>query len=209
MVEADDLRKLLDTPADRVFVPIGVNCSTANFLRSASLRSVALPFDWNITPIQSAIELVENRFDRFFDFDTITLLPPVERKLFREEDGHNLVKSNELVTPAYCHKYSMFFPHDLADGSTSELARAQLKYRRRAQSLLSLLASAPKLIFVVTEDRLTEWQLAQIGLANGKFPERPVDWEKALQKALPQKGKAVICSLQSLKTAWHLRCSKN
>jgi hypothetical protein len=72
-----------------MIIPIGIDCGMADFLRKNNLRSLALPFDWNVTyngvseciddNFKFFIEPLNNRFNKYgtyftHDFENIDLL---------------------------------------------------------------------------------------------------------------------------------------
>ena len=65
-------KEIISKPkANYEVIPLGINCAIANYLRLYNLRKHALPFDWIVTPIQSAIKLIDNDFDDFLCRDNL------------------------------------------------------------------------------------------------------------------------------------------
>lgn len=145
-------------------IPFGLNCTPAHYLRGMGLRVTALPFDWNVTPVQSAIQLMENGFTDFMEAENLIFLPPVDRLLF-DELGVQLEIKNDIITPVVCKKYNILFPHDFPKDYQGCLATVQAKYQRRIERFMELLNSNVHLIFVHHNDELNDWQKHQYSMA--------------------------------------------
>ena len=117
-----------------LYIPIGIDCSISHYLRHVGLRYEAFPFDWNVTPITSALSLIENNFEGFLEFDNLQFLPPTKRLLFEEND---LVVNitNDIITPVVCRRYGMLFPHDFSEAGPQDYVKVKQKYDRRIQRL--------------------------------------------------------------------------
>ena len=96
------------------YIPIGVDCSASHYLRAIDRRREAYPFDWNVTPISSAIQLIANGFQGFLERETLLFLPPTKRLRF-DENGIDLKITNEIVTPVICLRYKILFAHDFSE----------------------------------------------------------------------------------------------
>jgi hypothetical protein len=165
-------------------VPLGINCAISNYLRAKGLRMTAFPFDWNITPIQSAIELIKNGFSNFLDRNNLIFLPPVYRLLL-EENGIELVTKNDIVTPTVCTKYSILFPHDFPKFYEENLEVVRTKYSRRIERLNKLLESNTHIIFIHHNEDLNDWQKEQYIGAMGRPPTNCCQgWEAELSRVL-------------------------
>ncbi|MEM9161802.1 MAG: DUF1796 family putative cysteine peptidase, partial [Cyanobacteria bacterium P01_F01_bin.4] len=108
------------------FIPIGVDCSVTHYLRKQKMRVQAFPFDWNVTPISSAISLIQNGFTDFMEEQNLLFLPPVKRMLF-EENGIDLKVVDDIITPVVCKKYKILFPHDLSAAGKNDLPTVKQK----------------------------------------------------------------------------------
>lgn len=172
---------------DRYIIPLGLNCDVAHFLRKNGLRKSAFPFDWNITPIETVIQLIENDFEDFLSPHNLTYLSPTPRVLFKEE-GTNLEFIDEMITPVICRKYRMLFPHDFSAGGELDLESVQSKYRNRIDRLRNLLSSDKKLTFVVQNGTLNDWQNEQYFAAFGSHLQNKADnWRDTLAAVLRKK----------------------
>lgn len=94
------------------FIPLGLGCSVANFIRRTNLRKNAFPFDWTITPMQSALRLIENDFEKFLHRSNLWYGEPNAE--LRIDNGERLQKSayGERVWPVICTNYNIMFIHD-------------------------------------------------------------------------------------------------
>lgn len=171
-------------------ISIGANCDAAHFLRENSLRRSAYPFDWNITPIQSVISLIENDFEGFLNESNLDYLQPVERMLFKEHEI-DLEIANDIITPVICHRYNMLFPHDFSVKGQYDLEEVQKKYEKRIERLLSVLRSEKEIWFIRQDTELNDWQIAQYQSV-GLEPEKdPADWKSGLANVLNRKYPAL------------------
>jgi len=75
----------------KVYIPLGNDCSVSHFLRKSNLREKAYPFDWNITPLKSAIKLIENNFEDFLSLENLEFGEPCQRILFEESKDLKIV----------------------------------------------------------------------------------------------------------------------
>ncbi len=182
-------------------VPIGCNCAISHFTRHHGLRRHAYPFDWNVTPITSAVDLIETAFDGFLEEEELIFLPSTPRLLFDEND-RGLHISEEVITPVICRRYAMLFPHDFSSLAEEDLSKVKRKYRRRIERFLRLLETKQPLLFVYTDCELNDWQRAQYDLARVRFPHKEstnLARETSRLKALAPTGSSV-CSLTELKS---------
>ena len=141
-------------------IPLGINCNVANYLRLYNLRKHALPFDWIVTPIQSAIELIDNDFDGFLCRDNLFFGTQKQFQLLLRrylKYGIKLKYFEKTITPVICQRYNMLFVFDFLDSSDEAYQDAYLKYSRRIQRLKDLLVSKEiDLIFVARDSDLAE-----------------------------------------------------
>lgn len=182
------------------FIPIGVDCSVTHYLRKQNMRVQAFPFDWNVTPISSAISLIHNGFSDFLEDQNLVFLPPVKRMLF-EENGIDLKVVDEIITPIVCQKYKMLFPHDLSEVGERGLPTVKQKYKRRIRRLLKVLDDSEKVLFVFNSRPINAWQLAQYESSGVKFIEEAIKDFEVEFKPLKQLYRNVdFISLESLKS---------
>jgi len=145
-------------------IPIGVDCSASHYLRARGLRKEAFPFDWNVTPVLSAIRLIENGFEGFLDEEDLLFLPPTRRILF-EENGVDVKETEDIITPVVCRRYGILFPHDFSERGPADLPDVRRKYARRIDRLREIIESPRERSFVFHVGDLNEWQLQQYRLA--------------------------------------------
>jgi len=108
---------------------LGINCDISHYLRAKGLRVAAFPFDWNVTPIQAAVELIRNDFEEFLHGGNLVFLPPVNRLLF-DEDGVEVEIKNDVITPTICRRYHILYPHDFPKSGADHLGTVKDKYIR-------------------------------------------------------------------------------
>ncbi len=145
---------------DFIIIPLGNDCSISHFLRAKNLRKFALPFDWNVTPISSAIELIRNGFYGFLEEENLTESKPTGRLLFDEREN-GLKISNDIITPVLCKKYKMLFPHDFSKKGLLELKDVKSKYQKRIDRLYNILQSDKPVIFIAANNKINKWQKSQ------------------------------------------------
>lgn len=179
-------------------IPLGINCDISHYLRRSGLRATAFPFDWNITPIQAAVELIRNDFEKFLDRSNLAFLPPVNRLLF-DEDGVEVEIKNDVITPTVCRRYHILFPHDFPRSGAEQLGDVKDKYNRRIDRLISLLQSEIHLIFVAHDGQLNDWQQEQYVAALGEqLTNCYGEWELELATVLDEKYPGLNYSLCNL-----------
>ncbi|GEM_PF-4977896 len=149
---------------NKIYIPIGIDCSAAHYLRKKQLRKHAFPFDWNVTPIQSALELIQNNFKDFLVEENLLFLKPTPRLLF-EENGSDLKITDELITPVICKKYNMLFPHDFSKDGLMDLPKVQEKYEKRIKRIQNLLKSKQYKCFIFCNNKINSWQKEQYEIA--------------------------------------------
>lgn len=169
-------------------IPIGTTCSISHYLRSKGLREKAFPFDWNVTPIQSAIELLQNDFEDFLFDANLIYLPAANRFLF-DGEGREIEIKNDVITPVICKKYNILFPHDFSQKGEIDIDLVKIKYNKRISRLRDLLNSNIHLIFVASNDIINDWQQEQYLKATGsrliKYYYK--DWRDDLSSVLMKK----------------------
>lgn len=183
-----------------IFIPIGVDCSVTHYLRLKKMRVQAFPFDWNVTPIGSAISLIQNGFTDFIEEQNLTFLPPTKRMLF-EENGIDLNVVDEIITPMICKKYKILFPHDFSAAGKKDLSAVKQKYERRIQRLIKLLNESENILFVFNSQPINEWQLAQYHSSGINFPQKEIKGLEMELKPLKRYYRNIdFISLESLKS---------
>lgn len=167
-------------------IPLGTNCHISHSLRQSGLRFSALPFDWNVTPIQSAITLIDNDFSEFLAPENLQVLPSTLRLLF-DENGIELEMKDDVITPVLCTKYNMLFPHDYPEDYNANTDAVARKYQKRIERFRTLLNSDKHLIFVHHEGALNEWQQQQYTACHQVFVNRAEHWQAQLGAVLSRR----------------------
>lgn len=150
-------------------VPIGIDCSVALHLRDCKKRTQAFPFDWNVTPIRSAIRLIQNDFSEFMSPRNLIYLPKASRTLVQEQGNETRIFP-QMVTPVVDTKYKILFPHDFSIRGKEDLYIVREKYNRRISRLKNLLKENKKIVFIYNLREPNFWQLEQYRLAKVSFP---------------------------------------
>jgi hypothetical protein len=151
------------------YIPIGNNCAPTWYLQKIGYRNFAFPFDWTVTPINSAIEILNNDFEDFFNLDNLIFLPSTKRLLFKnDEDNPELV--DDIITPVYDKKYHILFVHDFSENAKLEYIKVKEKYMRRVERFKKLLKNKnKKIIFIYDNTQPNEWQKNQYDKVNFDF----------------------------------------
>lgn len=55
-----------------IFIPIGIDCGVASYLKSNNLRSFSLPFDWVVT-YNGVTDIISSRFDGYLFPDKLNI----------------------------------------------------------------------------------------------------------------------------------------
>ncbi len=181
------------------YIPIGFNCNISHYLRSNELRHQAFPFDWNVTPITTALLLIKNKFEGFLNLQNLQFLPPVKRLLFME-DGINLKSTNDIITPVICNRYGILFPHDFSVAGIDDYKEVNNKYIKRIENLMRLIENDKNIVFVYHIGNPNDWQLEQYRLADEKFEVSSELEIKKIFKTLHLKNVKLI-SLDELRWA--------
>ena len=172
-------------------IPLGINCNVANYLRLYNLRKHALPFDWIVTPIQSAIELIDNDFDGFLCRDNLFFGTQKQFQLLLRrylKYGIKLKYFEKTITPVICQRYNMLFVFDFLDSSDEAYQDAYLKYSRRIQRLKDLLVSKEiDLIFVAYDGIPSEWERKEYAEAKIPLTNNFQNWKNELSIVLDAK----------------------
>lgn len=174
-------------------VPLGTNCHISHSLRKIGLRFSALPFDWNVTPIQSAIALIDNGFSDFLSEDNFAVLPATFRLLF-DENGLELEMKDDIITPVICRKYNILYPHDFPKDYTANIKSVIGKYQKRIARLDALMNSNKHVIFVHHEGDLNDWQKEQYAAIGSAFSNQAQNWQSELKAVLERKYPALSYS---------------
>lgn len=180
-------------------IPLGTNCNISHYFRDKGMRTVALPFDWNVVSIQAAISLLNNGFADFLNEDNLVPLKPVLRLLF-DERGVELEVKNDIITPVVCQKYNMLFPHDFPENYADSINDVKEKYARRIARLKALLCSDKQLMFVHHNGALNEWQNSQYAASRvGSFHNEHEGWMEDLSSILASQYPELSYSLYELR----------
>lgn len=108
---------------DTIYIPLGNDCSIAYQLNKLNLRTVALPFDWILTPsLFNVTTCLDENFSKFFDNLKV-----------KNQCNFSLLDFNWNETPSntirIVNHYGFHFVHDFT--SLDDLGDVKEKYYRR------------------------------------------------------------------------------
>ncbi|HEB7545865.1 DUF1796 family putative cysteine peptidase [Campylobacter coli] len=211
-----------------IFIPIGSNCEVSWFLQKNGLRKQAFPFDWSVTPMESVMKILnyivnlKNNFtyEHFFKDskildeiwegvqmlkeDNLIFLPPTKRLLFANDtDSPKLI--DEIITPVFCKKYNILYPHDFSYKGEGDLKMVQTKYKRRFERLVkSLIFQDYNIIFLYNTSPLNEWQRGQYEIAKRYIADNlEINFNLKFDDVSKLSSKYKISSLYSLSEFKH------
>lgn len=152
-----------------IYVPIGSSCKPTWYLHRKGYRTMAFPFDWTVTPIKSAIKLINNNFEDFLNIENLTFLKPTYRLLFKD-DENNPELSEDIVTPVYDKKYHILYVHDFSKKGKTDFSLVKEKYSRRVHRLQKILNdSNNKVCFIYDNSSPNDWQQNQYAQVQYNF----------------------------------------
>ncbi len=144
-----------------IYLPIGNSCKVAWYLNNNQFREEAYPFDWTVTPINSAITLLNNNFQDFFEISNLFFLQPTPRLLFTDDDKCPKL-TNDIITPVFDTKYKILYVHDFSIKGKAEFENVKQKYMKRVDRVRNMWNSKSSKIFCIyDESELNEWQTSQ------------------------------------------------
>jgi hypothetical protein len=112
-------------------VGLGGDCQVAYQIERLQPNFQKHFFDSLVTPIESAIELVDNRFDKILQDDRLAFT----------WQGDTLERITDV-------EYNIWHLHRLGQGDPADLVRLRAKYGYLAKKFMLLLESGEKVIFV-------------------------------------------------------------
>lgn len=132
-----------------VYIPVGINCNVALFLRARGMRREAMPFDWNVCTLDRISALLETGFENWMG--DLEYLPGKEKHCM---DGGGAGKPIRRV---WCNACGVLFRHDFFEAirgietiATIESAVRE-KYRTRIRRLDRVLRSGTEHVVFVTD----------------------------------------------------------
>ncbi len=113
---------------------MGEACQPAHHLRLNGLRQAAFPFDWICTPPESLINILQSKFEGFFDKENIFSQGIIH------QTGENYINK----------KYNFVFVHDFKNAADFEdnFNKVKEKYERRIQRFYQALTCSSKIYFI-------------------------------------------------------------
>lgn len=139
-----------------IYIPIGVNCYIAHFLRSHNLREYAFPFDWNCASFDSVYNVLLNNFDGWLNE---IFIGNKTKRMFFEDTIQNLVIHSEYIYPVICKKYNILFPHDYNNIDEKTLLEVKNKYIKKIDRFREIMSDKNnKIILIYHFEELNDWQ---------------------------------------------------
>lgn len=119
------------------FISLGYFCEVAGDLEKLGLRNTSSPFDWCITDFSKNIELIENRFDDFMNYN-------------------NLAQSIENRNHYEDTKYNDFFFHDFTKYKplNEQYEAVKAKYDRRIKRFLKNIESPTLFVRYISNEEI-------------------------------------------------------
>jgi len=152
-----------------IYLPIGSSCKVAWYLNKHGLRTEAYPFDWVVIPINSAIKLLNNNFQDFFQVSNLIFLEPTNRLLFKDDDK-NPELTEDIITPVYDKKYNILYVHDFSKNGKIEYELIKQKYMKRVRRLQKIWNIEKYKIYCIYDDtELNDWQISQYKKVDYKY----------------------------------------
>lgn len=120
------------------FISLGYFCEVAQDLEKMGLRNTSSPFDWCITNFAKNIELIENRFDDFMNYD-------------------NLAQSVNEPNHYLDTKYNDYFFHDFNqyDPLPNQYEAVKAKYDRRIKRFLKNIEQPTLFVRYISNEKKT------------------------------------------------------
>lgn len=121
---------------------LGITCQTAYQLNRKNLHKHSYPFDWLISPLESTIKLLENRFANFMEWENLKVVGTYENK--------NFIVNDTLYNVTSYHDFP-FSP----DGKikNEDYIAFQEKMDRRIKRFYNQIEIDESILFVINGDK--------------------------------------------------------
>ncbi len=132
---AEAKAELHETESYDQIVSLGYSCQVAFQLEHNGVRTLAHPFDWFHTPIESLLKFIANEGKNFFDLDKIYVMgayPGDPARLQVYDTVYGIISYHDFLS----------FPH------LSNYAEIKAKYDKRIKRFFNLLQSNQRVLFV-------------------------------------------------------------
>jgi hypothetical protein len=137
-----------------IYIPIGLQCTTAIFLKNNNKRDFALPFDYIFANPKFCFEMFELLLDKNLDISEIVTTHFFICEKRAKVDINNLENyytSKNMNDPLYNIKYDVIFPHD--DDSIDSINKYIRRFKRLKELILN---SQEELCFIYTSQSSLE-----------------------------------------------------
>ena len=132
-------------------IPIGANCEPSHHLNCIQIRQIAYPFDWNVTPLTTVIELFANNFSDILNYDNFIFS---YKTLSVIEKDDKIIINREVVT-TFDKKLKIFYPHDFTDNSDLIKKEIKEKYLRRVERMKDVLNTSEEVVLYISNSPMT------------------------------------------------------
>lgn len=139
-------------------IPIGLDCWVAHPLRDWGVRKHALPFDWNVSPLDSIAEIISTDFAHFMDYEDLRFSVPKRTASF-DDSGDRVVVTTQLKSLVLNVRTNMIFPHDFSSSSMADFLLVQRKYQKRIERFRSLLLDDVPVVFIYSNNIYTQTRI--------------------------------------------------
>ncbi len=120
---------------EKIFIPLGNDCSISYQLQKLGLRKITLPFDWIKSDIKGIVKCLEDNFKYFLEFDLFEIKNISDNFSYVEDDFNESVINQMLRV--YNVKYKFHFLHDFINDSSYDISKQftdfRIKYSRRIE----------------------------------------------------------------------------
>lgn len=139
-------------------IPIGLDCWGAHPLRDWGVRKHALPFDWNVSPLDSIADIIRTDFTNFMEYEDLRFSAPKPTASFHDS-GDRVVVTTQLKSLVLNIRTNMIFPHDFSSSGMDDFLLVQRKYQKRIERFRSLLLDDIPVVFIYSDNIYTQTRI--------------------------------------------------
>lgn len=161
-------------------ISLGIDCRPARLVQRNGDRTLSMPLDWVVTPIDSAISLFENKFSDWLEVTNLEFLETDFKKMFDDRDD-TIVETRTVITPVIDRKYKILLPHDFSENGIMDLS----EYTKRINRMLDLFSDPNHTFsFIAIHDTPNPWQKLQYEKAQLEFVNNNNNWKSRMGAVL-------------------------
>lgn len=124
---------------DKIYIPLGSNCSVAKQLQTHKLRKFALPFDWCKLDINKLINVLENNF---IDFEKLEYIKKSNKHNILDEDNFEFIPNTSSLVLK--NSYGIKFAHMIKENDTEQIKELENKFITRIERFKNILNNEQK-----------------------------------------------------------------